>query len=428
MKSNPLSRATPPPSREILNRRCFIRNAAVGGAAAWTVLPHLAIAAEGEQLISAKKSSGQSTISATDKSATPLAPPDKQPASLKLPEPVNKKAGWAIVGLGELALGECMPAFRVCQNSQPVALVSGHPEKAKQVAAAYGMDPKHIYNYENFDTLIDTPEVDIVYIVLPNSMHAEFTIRALKAGKHVLCEKPMAASVEESERMIAAARQAGKKLSIAYRLHYEPMNRMAMKLAKEETLGKIKTFSASNCQDVKAPNIRLSAETAGGPVGDVGVYCINAARYVIGEEPVEVTAIAHQPKDDPRFREVPESVVFTLRYPSGVLAHCDCSFGSGESRRFRVHCEKGFIELDPAFSYHGLKMRVKRTKGELGGPEVTELGIEEINQFAAQFDHFSQCVLDGLETRTPAEMGLADMKIMAAIQKSIESKGSVISV
>jgi predicted dehydrogenase len=356
----------------------------------------------------------------------PLAPPDKQPPKLEVPEAPRKKVGWAIVGLGELALGEIMPAFAEARWSEPVALVSGHPDKAKKVAAAYDMKNASIYNYEDYDSLADDKRVDVIYIVLPNSMHAEFTIRGLKAGKHVLCEKPMAATVGEAEEMIAAAKKAQKILGVAYRLHSEPLNRKVMELCAKKAFGKIKTFESSNCQDVKAPNIRLSGKLAGGPVGDVGVYSINAARYVIGEEPVEVTAMAHQPTEDTRFREVPESVVFTLRYPSGVLAHCDCSFGSAESRRYRVHCSDGWIEMDPAFSYRGLRLRTYEglVKGEKDA-KASEVLIEQVNHFAAEMDHFSDCVLNGTKLRMPGEMGLADMKIMAAIAEAARTGKTV---
>lgn len=214
----------------------------------------------------------------------PLAPPNKQPPNLPVPNKPDKKVGWAIVGLGELALGEIMPAFAKAKWSEPTALVSGHPDKAKKVAAAFGMKDAKIYNYEDYDRISDDPRVDVIYIVLPNSMHAEFTVRGLKAGKHVLCEKPMAVSVEECERMIGAAKGAKRTLGVAYRLHSEPLNRRVMEMCAKKEFGEIKTFESSNCQDVKPPNIRLSAALGGGPVGDVGVYSINAARYTIGEE------------------------------------------------------------------------------------------------------------------------------------------------
>ncbi|MES2572512.1 MAG: Gfo/Idh/MocA family oxidoreductase, partial [Verrucomicrobiota bacterium] len=273
--------ATPP-----IDRRQFMKVAAITGASTVASVPFLAAAAT-------PPAGGSPAGSATDSAATanqavPLAPPDAQPPALKLPEPVPRKIGWAIVGIGELTLGQVLPAFHQCKYSKPVALVSGHPDKARRVAQAYRIEEKAIYNYDNFDRIIDDPAIEVVYIVLPNSMHAEYTIRALRAGKHVLCEKPMAPTLEECHAMIAAAKKADRKLMIAYRLHYEPANLAVMELCKTKACGELKTFASSNSQNVKAPNIRLSAKLAGGPVGDVGVYSINAARYCTGEEPAEV--------------------------------------------------------------------------------------------------------------------------------------------
>lgn len=349
----------------------------------------------------------------------PLAPPGRQPENLKIPKKAEKTVGWAIVGLGQLALGEIMPAFEDCHLSRPVALVSGHRDKAEQVAKVYDIESKNIYDYDNYDELQNNSDVEVIYIVLPNSMHAEYTIRGVKAGKHVLCEKPMSANVDEAEKMIAAAKEAKQKLMIAYRLRYEPFNKKAIELCRKKEFGEIQSISASNCQSVNAPNIRLSSKLAGGPLGDVGVYCLNACRYLTGEEPVEVTAMSHRPKDDPRFREVPATVVWTMRFPSGVIANCDCSFNAGESRRFRVHGTKGFLELDPAYSYRGLQLRTMR------GSEEANVHLAQVNHFAAEMDHLSECVLKDKEPRTPGEEGLADMRVIAAIEDAAESGKSV---
>ncbi|HEX4607555.1 MAG TPA: Gfo/Idh/MocA family oxidoreductase [Urbifossiella sp.] len=351
--------------------------------------------------------------------APPLAPPDRQPPDLHLPDVPHRQARWAVVGLGTLALGEIMPAFARARLSRPTALVSGHPDKARRVAAAYGIDPRHIYSYDTFDRLKDDGEVDVVYIVLPNSMHAEYTIRALRAGKHVLCEKPMATGVAEGREMTAAARDAGRELMIAYRLRYEPFNQAVIRLCREKAVGGLRTFSASNTQMTPAPNIRLSRALGGGPVGDVGIYCINAARYVTGEEPVAVTAVEHRPRDVPRFREVPASVSFQLRFPSGVLAHCDCSFDAAESRRFRVHGTDGFIDLDPAFGYRGQRLTIGRPTGR------EQVQLTEVNHFAAEIDHFSDCVLNGKHPLTPGAEGLADMRVIAAVEEAARTGRTV---
>jgi predicted dehydrogenase len=394
------------------SRRHFLFQAAVGATAAL----------QGRKLLAADNASegGGGKV--------PLAPPDRQPPKLEVPEAPARKVGWAIVGLGELALEEIMPAFAESRLCEPVALVSGHADKARKVAGAFKINPEAIYNYDSFDRIAEDKRVDVIYIVLPNSMHAEFTIRGLRAGKHVLCEKPMATSVEEGQQMIEASKKAGKTLGVAYRLHSEPMNRKVMEMCAAKQFGKIKTIESSNCQNTKAPNIRLSAKLGGGPAGDVGIYSLNMARSITGEEPVEVTAFAHQPTDDPRFREVPESVTFTLRFPSGVLAHCDASFGTTESRRYRVHCTDGYIEMDPAFSYRGLRLRTKRGESTGGKPpENTELHIPEVNHFAAEMDHFADCVLNGAKLRTPGEMGVADLRVLAAIEKAWRT-GTVVKV
>ena len=355
----------------------------------------------------------------------PLAPPNDQPPNLKLPEVPKKKIGWAVVGLGQLALGQIMPAFGLCDLSEPTALVSGHPDKAKTVAGAYGIEKNAIYNYENFDKILEDDRIDVVYIVLPNSMHAEFTVRALRAGKHVLCEKPMAVSIEECQRMISAAEEAKRKLMIAYRLHYEPLNRKVMQMCDEKRFGEIKTFDGSFSINVEAPNIRLAAELGGGPVGDVGVYPINAARYVTDEEPVEAFAQAHQPTDDPRFREVPESVSCVLRFPSGVLANISCGFGTHRNDFYRVACTDGLIELTPAFSYNGQRLMTHQKSHADSHSVVTHHEIAEVNHFASEMDHFSRDILEDRKPRTPGEEGLADMRVLAAMAQSIRDGRAV---
>lgn len=353
-----------------------------------------------------------STMSKADE---PLAPPDKQPPHVKTPEPPAKTVGWAIVGLGQLALEEVMPAFANSRISRPVALVSGHPDKARKVAATYGIDPKHIYDYETYEQLADNPAVDVIYIILPNNMHAEYTIRGFKAGKHVLCEKPMASSIAECEQMIAASKSANKKLMIAYRLRQEPFNQTAIEICRKGELGKLKLITASNGQPVRAPNIRLSRSLGGGPLQDVGIYCLNAFRYLTGEEPIEVTGFASQPKDDSRFREVPESVAFTLRFPSGVIASGDCSFGITESRHFRVQGTEALLEMDAAFGYRGQRLYLQTKE------RITELKLTPVDHFAAEMDHFSECILAGKDSKTPGEEGLADMRVITAIEEAIQT-------
>jgi predicted dehydrogenase len=349
---------------------------------------------------------------AMQQGGVPLAPPDKQPPDLEVPPPPKEKAGWAVIGLGEFGLGQIVPSFAHCERSRLVALVSGHPDKAERVARRYGVDPKTgIYDYENYDTIRDNPDVDVVYVILPTAMHAEYTIRGARAGKHVMCEKPMATSVAEAQRMIDACREADRKLMIGYRLRYEPYNQAAIEMCRKRAYGPMRLIDASNVQNVDAPNIRLSRDLGGGPLGDTGIYCINAARYLTGEEPVEVTAVMERPSDDdPRFREVPRGCSWTMRFPSGVLAHCGTDFAGATSRRYRVHCQDGYIDLENAFAYNGLRLKVSRED------RTTEIDLPQVNQFAKEMDHFSACVLDDQQPWTPGEEGLADMKVIAAIE------------
>jgi predicted dehydrogenase len=354
-----------------------------------------------------------------------LAPPDKQPPNLPIPTPNPPQIGWAIVGLGQLALEQIMPAFPLCQYGRPVALVSGHPQKARKVADHYGVNPGCIFNYDNFDSIRDNPAISVVCVVLSHSMHAEYTTRALKAGKHVLCEKPMCVSVEEGQRMIDAAREANRKLMIAYRLRYEPFNQKMIAMARAKEFGPIRSIEAANVQQVQAPNIRLAKSLGGGPLMDVGIYCINAARYITGEDPSDVMAMQFQPGDDDRFREVPDRVTFQLRFPSGVLASCTCGFSASVSRRYRVFCDKGWMELDPAFGYDGQRLRSAKTLGSETEILNSELVMEPVNHFASEMDYFSQCVTNDTTPLTPGEEGLADMQVITAIQQAADAGTSI---
>src|SRR6516162_11121325 len=223
-------------------------------------------------------------------------------AQLRVPDPPGKKLGWAIVGLGSLAIYEILPAFAKCEKSKPVALVSGHPDKANKLALRYGINPKNIYNYQNYDSIKENPEVDIIYIVLPNSMHAEYTIRGFQAGKHILTEKPMASTPEDCQKMIDAGRAAGKKLMVAYRCRYEPYNQEAIRIARSGELGAIHAVLTNAGWRVTNPDQwRLKKDMAGGgSLMDIGIYALNGARYLTGEEPTEINAMSYTTPNDPR--------------------------------------------------------------------------------------------------------------------------------
>jgi len=331
----------------------------------------------------------------------------------KVPEPPGKKLGWALVGLGNLSINQLLPAFAKCEKSKLVALVSGNLDKATKLAARYGVNPKNIYNYQTYDTIRDNPEVDVIYVVLPNSMHAEYTIRAAEAGKHILCEKPMANTPQECQQMIDAARKANRRLMIGYRLRYELHNREMIRIAREKELGLLKVILADAGFNIGDPNQwRLKKAMAGdGSLMHIGIYALNAARYISGEEPSEVTALSYTTPGDPRFKEVEETINFQLRFPSGVLANCTSSYGAGLNR-FRGVATEGWFELEPALSYTGLRMRVGR------GGKLEERAHPQRDHFAAEMDHLSECIRNNTEPLTPGEEGLRDLKVMMAIYEA----------
>ena len=202
-------------------------------------------------------------------------------AQLKVPDPPGRKLGWAVVGLGSLAINQILPAFAKCEKSKIVALVSGHPDKANKLAQRYGVNPKNIYNYQNYDSLKENAEVDVIYIVLPNGMHAEYTIRGHQASKHVLCEKPMANTPADCQQMIDAAKKAGRKLMVAYRCRYEPYNKEAIRIAQSKELGPTQMILADAGFKMGDPTQwRLNKALAGGgSMMDIGIYALNASRY-----------------------------------------------------------------------------------------------------------------------------------------------------
>jgi predicted dehydrogenase len=341
---------------------------------------------------------------------------DKGP--LPNPDPVDQRIGYAIVGLGHLALEEVLPAFGACKKSRVVALVSGDKKKTLIVAKQYGVSEKNIYDYENFDSIKNNKQVDVVYIILPNGQHAEFTIRAAKAGKHVLCEKPMANSVAECEQMIKACEEANRKLMIAYRVQYEPNNTEIKKLVREQKYGKVTNIVSVNSQNIGDPKQwRLNKKLAGGgSLPDVGIYCLNTIRFLTGEEPTEVYAQISTDTSDPRFKEVEDMVNFQLTFPGGIRAMCSTSYSQHQSRNYRVYAERAFFGMDPAFSYGGLQMYRSFADEDAEIYETPKRMPK--NQFALEMDHLADCIRQNKKPYTPGEEGLQDMKIIEAIYLS----------
>ena len=325
-----------------------------------------------------------------------------------------RKIGYAIIGLGNIA-GHFMRGILLTNNSAVTGLVSGHPDKAAKIAAQYNVPATSIYNYENFDDILHNPAVDAVYVALPNSMHAEYTIRAAKAGKHVLCEKPMSTSVAEAESMIAACKAANRKLMIAYRCHYEPTNLKAVKLLRDGALGQVQSIESAFGFNIGPGQWRINKKLAGGgPVFDVGIYSLNACRYLTGEEPAEISAYASTIDHDGRFDTVEENVSWTMRFPSGILATCTTTYGASMQGYFRVHGAKGWLQVDEAFSYEGLHLH-----GNFAGTKIDELNpSRDPSQVQAEADHFSNCILNNVDPQSPGEEGLTDMRLIKKIYSS----------
>jgi predicted dehydrogenase len=325
-----------------------------------------------------------------------------------------KKTGYAVIGLGRIA-GHFLPAAGMSTNSKITALVSGHRDKADRISLQYGVPSTSIYNYENFDEIAHNPDVDAVYVALPNSMHAEYTIRAAKAGKHVLCEKPMATNVADCERMIAACKAANVKLMIAYRCHYEPTNLKAIRMIRDGALGQVQAIESSFGFNMAPNEWRTNKKLAGGgPVFDVGIYSLNACRYLTGEEPQYISAYASTIDHDPRFAEVEENVSWTMRFPSGIVASCATTYGAQMPGYFHVYGSKGWLRVDNAFVYEGLRLRA-----EYQDKQIDELNpARDPSHFVAEAEHFSHCVQNNLEPQSPGEEGLTDMKHITEIYRS----------
>ncbi|AFN56489.1 glucose-fructose oxidoreductase [Zymomonas mobilis] len=345
------------------------------------------------------------------------------------PMPEDRRFGYAIVGLGKYALNQILPGFAGCQHSRIEALVSGNAEKAKIVAAEYGVDPRKIYDYSNFDKIAKDPKIDAVYIILPNSLHAEFAIRAFKAGKHVMCEKPMATSVADCQRMIDAAKAANKKLMIGYRCHYDPMNRAAVKLIRENQLGKLGMVTTDNSdvmdQNDPAQQWRLRRELAGGgSLMDIGIYGLNGTRYLLGEEPIEVRAYTYSDPNDERFVEVEDRIIWQMRFRSGALSHGASSYSTTTTSRFSVQGDKAVLLMDPATGYYQNLISVQ-TPGHANQSMMPQFIMPANNQFSAQLDHLAEAVINNKPVRSPGEEGMQDVRLIQAIYEAARTGRAV---
>ena len=330
----------------------------------------------------------------------------------------GKPVGYALVGLGTI----CDIFGRATLHSKSVkvtALVTGEPDsKGMEWAARYGVPKSSIYTYAEYDRLRDNPDVDAVYIGLPNSMHCEYTVRAAKAGKHVLCEKPMAISSAECRTMIDACRAANRRLMIAYRCHYEPTHLAALKLVRSGAIGKIEAFEGGFGFDAPAHKTfwRLDKKLAGGgPIFDVGIYPLNDIRLFTGEEPADYKAfIATRDHASGRFAQVEQTMDWTMKMPSGIVATVATSYGENMPGFLRIHGDKGALEYSPSYGYTGTRLR------SISGPLKVDVSgpTEQTYEFQLEAEHFAHCVRTGETPWTPGEEGLKDMLAIEAIYRA----------
>jgi predicted dehydrogenase len=321
---------------------------------------------------------------------------------------------FAVVGLGHIAQAAVLPAFKHARpHVELTALVSDTPAKLKSLGRRYGV--RNLYSYEDARDLFTSGALDAVYIALPNTQHAAWTIRAADAGLHVLCEKPLATSVSDCERMIEACDRNGVRLMTAYRLHFERCNLEVADIVRKKRIGEARYFDAQFSMQVKAGNIRVKRELGGGPEWDIGIYCQNAARYVFADEPTQVWATATN-SGDKRFAEVPETIHVIMKFPRERIANFVCSFGAADRSRYEIVGTRGSVVCDPAFEYaEGLGYELT-----VGGKKQRKK-FSKSDQFAPELVHFAKNVRTGKAPEPSGLEGLIDTAIIEAIHRSIAS-------
>jgi predicted dehydrogenase len=329
----------------------------------------------------------------------------------------NGKLGIALVGLGNYATNQLAPALQQTEHCYVAGIVTGTPSKIDTWKSKYSIPDANVYNYQTFDSIKNNPDIDIVYVVLPNSMHAEYVIRAANAGKHVISEKPMAMNVKECDDMIAACKKAGKMLSVGYRLHFEPFNLEMARLGTKKVYGNVKKMSAGFGFVAGDPNQwRLKKPlSGGGPLVDLGIYCIQGFCYTTGLDPISVTA-QEGPKTDPqKFNGIEQSLTWQMEMPGGII--CEGKTSYNDNFNFlRAEAEKGIFELTSAFNYNG--QRGNTPEGAMNFPQV--------NQQAKQMDDFALAIKNNRPTPVPGEMGKRDVRIIAAIYEAMNTGKKVI--
>jgi glucose-fructose oxidoreductase len=319
----------------------------------------------------------------------------------------KKGLGVALVGLGYYSTDLLAPALQMTEHCYLAGIVTGSPEKAEQWQKQYKLPEKNIYNYDNFDRIADNPDIDVVYVVLPPFLHKEFTVRAANAGKHVWCEKPMALTAAECEAMIKACAANKVKLAIGYRMQHEPNTQEIIGYGKNKTFGNVKLISvAAGYFDPRTDNWKQDRAMGGGAMYDMGVYSLNAARYVTGEEPIAV--LAQEKTTRPEiYTKADETTIFQLEFPSGALANCATSLGMNVNYLY-VTAEQGWYKLEPFQSYSGIH----------GSSSRGELNLKIPNQQAKQMDDDALAIMNNTPLIVPGEEGWRDIKVVEAIHLS----------
>ena len=328
-----------------------------------------------------------------------------------------KQLGFALVGLGSLSTNQIAPALLKTKNCRLAAIVTGTPAKAAAWKAKYNIPDGSIYDYATMGRMRDNPDIDVVYVVTPNSLHAEHTIKAARAGKHVLCEKPMEVSTAKCQAMIAAVKAAGKQLAIGYRCRFEPHHVEVARIAREREMGEVRIVESGFGFQIGDPTQwRLNRALAGGgPLMDVGIYSIQSAEMIAGEYPIAVTAM--ETKTDPvKFKEVEETMTFELKFANKMVAYCSTTYKVNGINRTTAFADRGSFGLTPAFNYGGNRAWRSDRK---------ELSFPEVDQFATEMDDFASCILAGRPTSVPGEMGLRDVRTLMAIYESARTGRTV---
>jgi predicted dehydrogenase len=334
---------------------------------------------------------------------------------------VRGQVGWAIAGLGDYGTTKILPAFASCKNSKVTGLISGTPDKLQKFGKKYSVAADSRYSYDAIPSLKDNDKISVVYVITPNSTHVDFTVKALEAGKHVLCEKPMANSKAECQRMIDAAKAANRKLMVAYRVHFEPNNLKAKELVTSGEIGKV-SYGVSDHHRPLVMNLprdawRMSKATAGGgSLVDIGIYSINGLLWLLDDSPVEVFGSTYSPANDPRFKEVECNFTGQMRLASGRVVNFSSGYDATK-KRVDIFGTKSVITIDPGTAYEGNKVYTSDNAGKL---KPFYEGKSEL-QFSRQLDHFSQAILANTPIRTPGEMGLRDVAIIEALYESAKT-------